>query len=39
LFMTIPFLAFPLGLVFGPIGGAVGAVLIHKASLNLENPT
>ncbi len=38
LFMTIPFLAFPLGLVFGPIGGAVGAVLIHKASLNLENP-
>ena len=39
LFMTIPFLAFPLGLVFGSIGGAVGAVLIHKASLNLENPT
>ena len=38
LFMTIPFLAFPLGLVFGPIGGAVGAVLIHRASLNRENP-
>ena len=38
LFMTIPFLAFPLGLILGPIGGAVGAVLIHKSSSNPENP-
>ena len=32
LLMTIPFLAFPLGLVLGPIGGAVGAVILTSES-------
>lgn len=29
-FMTIPFLALPFGLILGPIGGGVGAVLIEE---------
>jgi hypothetical protein len=29
LLMTLPFLALPIGLIVGPIGGAVGAVLIE----------
>lgn len=32
LLMTIPFLAFPLGLILGPIGGAVGAVILTSES-------
>jgi hypothetical protein len=32
LLMTIPFLAFPLGLILGPVGGAVGAVILTSES-------
>jgi len=34
IFMTIPFLAFPLGLILGPVGGAVGAVLLDESEPN-----
>jgi uncharacterized protein involved in cysteine biosynthesis len=32
LLMTIPLIAFPLGLILGPIGGAVGAVILTSES-------
>ena len=35
--MTIPFLAFPLGLIFGPIGGAVGAVILNSKKLKASD--